>query len=39
VQAVAEPWHGRPASASVSIPPLGVVWLVPEQTPEPADET
>jgi 1,4-alpha-glucan branching enzyme len=30
VQAVAEPWHGRPASASVSIPPLGVVWLVPE---------
>jgi 1,4-alpha-glucan branching enzyme len=35
VQAVAEPWHGRPASASVSIPPLGVVWLVPEQTPEP----
>jgi 1,4-alpha-glucan branching enzyme len=32
VQASDEPWHGRPASASISIPPLGVVWLVPETT-------
>jgi 1,4-alpha-glucan branching enzyme len=32
VQAVEEPWHGRQASASISIPPLGVVWLVPEAT-------
>ena len=23
------PWHGQPASAAVTIPPLGVVWLVP----------
>jgi 1,4-alpha-glucan branching enzyme len=27
VQAVAEPWHGRPASASVRVPPLGALWL------------
>ncbi len=31
VEATAEPWHGRPASAQLSIPPLGVVWLVPER--------
>jgi 1,4-alpha-glucan branching enzyme len=31
VQAVDEPWHGRPASAALSIPPLGVVWLTPVQ--------
>ncbi|HEY6786799.1 MAG TPA: alpha amylase C-terminal domain-containing protein, partial [Trebonia sp.] len=30
VQAVPEPWNGRPASATVAVPPLGVVWLVPE---------
>jgi 1,4-alpha-glucan branching enzyme len=24
------PWHGQPASAAITIPPLGVVWLVPE---------
>jgi len=36
VQAVAEPWHGRPASATVTLPPLGVLWLTPEPvTPEP----
>jgi 1,4-alpha-glucan branching enzyme len=22
-----DPWHGRPASATVTLPPLGVVWL------------
>ncbi|MGH8866942.1 MAG: 1,4-alpha-glucan branching protein GlgB [Actinomycetes bacterium] len=27
VEAVAEPWHGRPASASLRLPPLGAVWL------------
>ena len=27
VEAVAEPWHGRPASAELGLPPLGVVWL------------
>ncbi|MGO8957057.1 MAG: 1,4-alpha-glucan branching protein GlgB [Streptosporangiaceae bacterium] len=31
VEATDEPWHGRPASAELSIPPLGVVWLAPEQ--------
>ena len=29
VEATDEPWHGRPASASVEVPPLGVVWLRP----------
>jgi 1,4-alpha-glucan branching enzyme len=33
VDAVAEPWHGRPASASLSIPPLGVIWLTQERPP------
>jgi 1,4-alpha-glucan branching enzyme len=39
VQAVPEPWHGRPASASVSIPPLGVVWLVPDTSAAPVTES
>ena len=30
VEAVAEPWHGQPASAQLTLPPLGVLWLVPE---------
>jgi 1,4-alpha-glucan branching enzyme len=30
VEAVSEPWHGRPASATVALPPLGVLWLTPE---------
>ena len=29
VQATAQPWHGEQASASVSLPPLGVIWLRP----------
>jgi 1,4-alpha-glucan branching enzyme len=29
VQAVAEPWHGLPASAVLALPPLGVLWLAP----------
>ncbi len=24
------PWHGRPHSVTLSVPPLGAVWLVPE---------
>ncbi len=28
-EAVQEPWHGRPASATITIPPLGVIWLAP----------
>ncbi|MGH3302319.1 MAG: 1,4-alpha-glucan branching protein GlgB [Streptosporangiaceae bacterium] len=31
VAAVGEPWHGRPASAELSIPPLGVLWLARER--------
>ena len=27
VTAVEEPWHGQPASTTVSVPPLGAVWF------------
>jgi 1,4-alpha-glucan branching enzyme len=30
VQAVPESWNGKPASATIAVPPLGAVWLVPE---------
>ncbi len=30
VDAVDEPWHGRPASAVVTLPPTSALWLVPE---------
>jgi 1,4-alpha-glucan branching enzyme len=30
VRAEGEPWHGQPVSAELSIPPLGVLWLVPQ---------
>ncbi len=30
VEAVPEPFHGRPASATITVPPLGALWLVPE---------
>jgi 1,4-alpha-glucan branching enzyme len=30
VEAIDEPWHGRPASATITLPPLGVIWLVPD---------
>ncbi len=29
VEAVPEPWHGKPASATLTVPPLGVLWLAP----------
>ncbi|MGL5828582.1 MAG: 1,4-alpha-glucan branching protein GlgB, partial [Angustibacter sp.] len=32
VQATTEPWHGLPASARITVPPLGAVWLVPGST-------
>ncbi len=32
IEAVAEPWHGRPASATITVPPLGVIWLTPDAT-------
>jgi 1,4-alpha-glucan branching enzyme len=30
VEAVPESWHGQPASAEITLPPLGVLWLAPE---------
>ena len=30
VHAIPDPWHGQPASATIVVPPLGVVWLVPD---------
>jgi 1,4-alpha-glucan branching enzyme len=30
VDAVDQPWHGRPCSALVTLPPLAVVWLTPD---------
>ncbi|GIH17275.1 1,4-alpha-glucan branching enzyme GlgB [Rugosimonospora africana] len=30
VRAEPQPWHGLPASASLRVPPLGVLWLRPE---------
>jgi 1,4-alpha-glucan branching enzyme len=32
VEAEAKPWHDRAASALVTVPPLGVVWLQPDGT-------
>ena len=31
VEAEQTPWHDQPFSADVTLPPLGVVWLVPEE--------
>ena len=30
IEAMPEPWHGKPASAAITLPPLGVLWLTPE---------
>jgi len=30
VEAVAEPWHSQAASAEITVPPLAVLWLAPE---------
>jgi 1,4-alpha-glucan branching enzyme len=30
VHAIPDPWNGQPASATIVVPPLGVVWLVPD---------
>jgi 1,4-alpha-glucan branching enzyme len=30
INALPKPRHGRPASATVTLPPLGVLWLVPD---------
>ena len=29
IEAAAPGWHGRPASAALTLPPLGVLWLTP----------
>jgi 1,4-alpha-glucan branching enzyme len=34
VTAEADSWHGQPCSATLNLPPLGVLWLRPE-TVEP----
>jgi 1,4-alpha-glucan branching enzyme len=31
VEAEEVPWHGQPWSAELTLPPLGVLWLVPEE--------
>jgi len=31
IEALPEPWHGRPASAAITLPPLGVLWLAPDE--------
>jgi 1,4-alpha-glucan branching enzyme len=31
VDALPEPWHGREASATLTLPPLAVLWLAPEE--------
>jgi 1,4-alpha-glucan branching enzyme len=30
IEALPEPYHGQPASAVMTLPPLGALWLVPE---------
>jgi len=30
IEAVPEPWHAKPASAVITLPPLGVLWLTPD---------
>jgi 1,4-alpha-glucan branching enzyme len=30
VEAENVPWHGQPFSAEMTLPPLGVVWFVPD---------
>ena len=33
VVASEQPWHGLPSSATLTVPPLGALWLVPESAP------
>jgi 1,4-alpha-glucan branching enzyme len=44
IEAAERPWHEQPFSAEVTLPPLGVVWLVPDEdegavTPQAARST
>jgi 1,4-alpha-glucan branching enzyme len=36
VDAMPKPWHGRPASASIVVPPLAVIWLAHDLPSHPA---
>ena len=36
VRAEPLPWHDQPFSAELTLPPLGVLWLVPAPPPEPS---
>ncbi|GLZ35368.1 1,4-alpha-glucan branching enzyme GlgB [Lentzea sp. NBRC 105346] len=38
VVAEEKPWHGRPASAVLQLPPAGVLYLMPEHEPTPTVE-
>ncbi|MGC8474096.1 MAG: alpha amylase C-terminal domain-containing protein, partial [Candidatus Dormibacteria bacterium] len=33
VESTPTPWHGLPNSATVTLPPLATVWLVPDPRP------
>jgi 1,4-alpha-glucan branching enzyme len=35
IEAVPVPWHGRPASATITLPPMAVLWLAPEDADAP----
>jgi 1,4-alpha-glucan branching enzyme len=37
VTALDEPWHGRTASAHVTLPPLATIWLRPSSIPPVTD--
>ena len=37
VESVDVPWHGRPASAVLTVPPLAMLWLVHDPGPDLAD--
>ena len=39
VEATAESWHARPASATIQLPPLGTVWLRWTPPGKPSDES
>ena len=34
VEAVDRPWHGRPASAQLVLPPTSAIWLEPAEPPD-----
>ena len=40
IGAVEQPWHSRPASAAITLPPLATVWLryEPEAAADEAEE-